>query len=146
MAARGRVLVAAGRAGVTRAGVTFDPRVRLGTGALAVLLALSLSFAIAATRGGRDVAAPAPTAAQLPTPARAASSAGGTVTLGSARYSVTGGATAAIKIALNGRGKTLLEHHRTLPAKVTLTPSGARTPIATKTVMIVAANEGKTNH
>jgi hypothetical protein len=53
--------------------------------------------------------------------------------LGTAHYSVSGGATKAIKITLYGGGKTLLKHHHRPKVKVTLTPSGAKSPSASKT-------------
>jgi hypothetical protein len=59
-----------------------------------------------------------------------------TVTLAGASYSITGGGSETLTLTLNSRGKQLLAEYHKLPAKLTLTPTGARIAVATKTVKI----------
>jgi cytochrome c551/c552 len=57
-----------------------------------------------------------------------------TVTLASATYALTGASRTTLPITLNKTGKRLLAKYRKLAAKLTLTPTGARTPASTKTI------------
>ncbi len=67
-----------------------------------------------------------------------------TVTLASTTYTLTG-TSRTLKITLNQTGQHLLAKYHTLSAKLTLTPTGARTPTTTKTITITAA-QAKHNH
>ena len=60
-----------------------------------------------------------------------------TVTLASTTYTFTG-ASKTLKITLNTTGKHLLATYHKLSAKLTLTPTGARTPATTKTITFKA--------
>ena len=60
-----------------------------------------------------------------------------TVTLASTTYAFTG-TSKTLKITLNKTGKHLLAKFHKLSAKLTLTPTGARTPATTKTITIKA--------
>jgi 6-phosphogluconolactonase len=57
-----------------------------------------------------------------------------TVQLASASYSLTGRATKTLTLSLGKTGKGLLAKYHKLPAKLTVTPTGSKTAIATKTV------------
>jgi large repetitive protein len=60
-----------------------------------------------------------------------------TVTLASTTYAFTGASTT-LKITLDTTGKHLLATYHKLSAKLTLTPTGARTPATTKTITFKA--------
>jgi Putative Ig domain len=66
-----------------------------------------------------------------------------TVTLGSARYSVAGGAKKVVSVALNAIGKKLLAKDHKLPSKLILTTSGIKQPIATKSITVKPVKKAK---
>ena len=68
-----------------------------------------------------------------------------TVTLASTTYTFTG-ASRTLKITLNTTGKHLLAKYHKLSAKLTLTPTGARTPATTKTITIRATQAKHKHH
>jgi hypothetical protein len=59
-----------------------------------------------------------------------------TVTLGRAAYTVTAGASGVFTISLNATAKRLLATHHHFAARLTLTPTGAKTATATKTITL----------
>jgi hypothetical protein len=67
------------------------------------------------------------------------------VTLANANYTLTG-ASRTLKITLNKTGKTLLAKYHKLSAKLTLTPTGARTPATTKTITLRPTQAKHTHH
>jgi Putative Ig domain len=69
-----------------------------------------------------------------------------TLTLAGAAYALTGASRKTFTITLNKTGKRLLAKYRKLPAKLTLTPTGARTPGATKTVTFRAPPAKRKHH
>ena len=68
-----------------------------------------------------------------------------TVTLASTTYTLTG-ARRTLKITLNKTGKHLLAKFHRLSAKLSLTPTGARTPATTKTITIRATQAKHKHH
>ncbi len=67
-----------------------------------------------------------------------------TVTLARTTYAFTG-ASRTLRFTLNKTGKHLLAKFHKLSAKLTLTPTGARTPATTKTITI-RAKQAKHKH
>jgi hypothetical protein len=61
-----------------------------------------------------------------------------TVTLGGTPYRLNAGATAAFTIKLDGTAQSLLSTHRHFAAKLTLTPTGAGSPTARRTITLRA--------
>jgi len=59
-----------------------------------------------------------------------------TVALGRTSYKLTGGASAAFTIKLNGTAKSLLSGHHHFRARLTLTTTGSTTATATRTITI----------
>jgi Putative Ig domain len=66
-----------------------------------------------------------------------------TVTLGSAHYSIAGGGKKVVSVTLNATGKKLLAKNHKLPSKLTLTTTGIKQPIATKTITIKPVKKAK---
>ena len=62
-----------------------------------------------------------------------------TVTLGRAPYRLNAGATAAFTIKLDGTAQSLLSTHHHFAAKLTLTPGGAGSPTARRTITLRAS-------
>jgi alpha-tubulin suppressor-like RCC1 family protein len=62
-----------------------------------------------------------------------------TVTLGRASYRLNAGATAAFTIKLDGTAQSLLSTHHHFAAKLTLTPGGAGSPTARRTITLRAS-------
>ena len=69
-----------------------------------------------------------------------------TVTLASSTYAVTGASATTLTITLNTTGKRLLATYHKLSAKLTLTPTGARTPASTKTITLRAKHAQRKHH
>jgi DNA-binding beta-propeller fold protein YncE len=69
-----------------------------------------------------------------------------TVTLGSATYSLSGGAQVTLTITLNANGKKLLDKKHKIPARLSLITAGATTPSATKTLTITLRRAKRKRH
>jgi hypothetical protein len=69
-----------------------------------------------------------------------------TVTLASAKYSITGGTTKKLTLTLDKTGKKLLAKYHELPTKLTITPTGSKKPITTKTVTFKAKTKKHKKH